>query len=133
MLSISHDILYRAEKRGEIEIYKASTRSLVKISEIESWIEKRISSAQTMWGQLWGRKLKLFIELNKNKTLSLGVGAVETPCQRNHHTCNALFSNDINKKRRPSVSHCGSVLCPIKGGQKASIFASAQTNLKACL
>lgn len=43
--SISRDTLYRAEKRGEIKIYKASTRSLIKISEIESWIEKRTTSA----------------------------------------------------------------------------------------
>lgn len=39
--SISRDTVYRAEKLGQVNIYRGSGRSVVKISEIQKWIESR--------------------------------------------------------------------------------------------
>jgi len=39
--SISRDTVYRAEKLGQVNIYRGSGRSVVKISEIQNWIESR--------------------------------------------------------------------------------------------
>lgn len=39
--SISRDTIYRAEKLGEVKIHRGSGRSVVKISEIQNWIESR--------------------------------------------------------------------------------------------
>ncbi len=37
---VSKDTLYRASKNGAIRIYKVGSRSVVKVSEIKSWIER---------------------------------------------------------------------------------------------
>ncbi|MBT3142808.1 hypothetical protein DS909_01655 [Phaeobacter gallaeciensis] len=37
--SLSRDTIYRAAARGEITIHKVGCRSLLKVSEIEMWIE----------------------------------------------------------------------------------------------
>ncbi|NRB16080.1 MAG: helix-turn-helix domain-containing protein [Rhodobacteraceae bacterium] len=36
---ISRDTVYRARKKGSINIYKAGSRSLLKVTEVNKWIE----------------------------------------------------------------------------------------------
>ncbi len=38
---VSRDTIYRARKRGHLKIYKAGSRSVLKVSEVKYWIEHR--------------------------------------------------------------------------------------------
>lgn len=42
--SVSKDVLYRAIKKGELRAYKPNGRDyLLKVSEVEKWIESKIA------------------------------------------------------------------------------------------
>lgn len=37
---VSRDTLYRAKRAGHVQIYKIGSRSVLKVSEIEAWIDR---------------------------------------------------------------------------------------------
>ncbi|MDC0657415.1 hypothetical protein N6L27_05350 [Leisingera sp. SS27] len=42
---VSRDTIYRASKAGDLEIYKAGSRSILKVTEVQRWVERSGRSA----------------------------------------------------------------------------------------
>ena len=55
VFSLSRDTFYRAANRGEITIHKRGSRSLLKVTEVEDWIEGRGPTEAHNGGRLAGK------------------------------------------------------------------------------
>ena len=58
VFSLSRDTFYRAANRGEITIHKRGSRSLLKVAEVEDWIEGR-GPSEAQEGNTHNRKARI--------------------------------------------------------------------------